>query len=443
MGYFCRMKRDLYTRLLNWKTSNRRKPLILRGARQVGKTYLLREFGRCEYDRVAYFDFEQTPDLEDFFSGPIDPVAIIRNLSLYLGWTIEPERDLIVFDEIQASNRALNSLKYFNELANQYHLVAAGSLLGVKLSRPRSFPVGKVNFLDLYPLTFLEFLSAVGREELRSLISEREDFEPFPTPFHERLIDLLRQYYFVGGMPEAVLAFSTAGDLVEVREIHREIVDSFVLDFSKHAQSADVPKLSLIWDSISVQLAQENKKFMFSAIKKSARGREYESALQWLADAGLVARAHLVTTPRQPLNGYMNREAFKIFLLDVGILGAMARIPADVLVRGNAFFSEYHGAFVENYVAQQLKAAQMDLYYWKSEGGRAELDFVCECDAQVFPLEAKAGINPRSKSLKAYDQQFSPSALSRTTLLNLKRDGRICNYPLYAVSLFPHLSEKK
>lgn len=436
------MKRDIYARLLAWKSSSRRKPLILRGARQVGETYILQEFGNGEYEDLAYFNFERDPDLDDFFKGPMDPARIIRDLSLYLGWTIEPERHLLVFDEIQYSNRALNALKYFNEQANQYHIAAAGSLLGVMLSRPSSFPVGKVNFLDMYPLTFLEFLEAVGKLELRGLIDGKKDFAPFPLPFHNQLIDLLRQYYLVGGMPEAVRQFSESGDLEVVREIHREIIDSFVLDFSKHAQPADIPKLTLIWDSIPAQLARENKKFMFSAVKKSARAREYENALQWLADAGLIVKSQLVSTAKYPLKGYANREVFKVFLLDVGILGAMARIPADMLVRGDALFNEYQGAFVENYVAQQLRTASVELYYWKSEGQRAELDFLCAYGDQIYPLEAKAGINPRSKSLKSYDSQFSPPVLSRTTLLNLKRDGKVCNYPLYAVSLFPHLAAK-
>jgi predicted AAA+ superfamily ATPase len=433
------MQRDLYDQLVQWKSSPHRKPLVLRGARQVGKTYLLQHFGQRQYEAVAYFNFEQNPDLDDFFSGPLDPVRIIRNLSLYQGWTIEPERHLILFDEIQASNTALNSLKYFNEEANQYHIATAGSLLGIKLSRPSTFPVGKVNFLDLYPLTFQEFLSAVGRQPWRTMITERTDFTPFPTPFHTQLVDLLRSYYYVGGMPEAVNRFID-DDLASVRQVHGEILDAYALDFAKHAQAADIAKLSLIWDSIPTQLARENKKFMFSALRKSARAREYENALQWLTDAGLVLKSYAVTTAQRPLKGYMNRDAFKVFLLDVGLLAAMARIPAEVLVRGDALFNEYQGAFVENYVAQQLHADQrLGLYYWKSQGQRAEVDFLWEQD-EVYPLEAKAGINPRSKSLRSYDEQFNPPTLSRTTLLNLKHDGKICNYPLYALTLFPQLS---
>ena len=261
------MKRDIYNDLLAWKSSSQRKPLLVRGARQMGKTYILQEFGGRDHDRIAYFDLERDPDVRAFFSNSLDPEKIIRNLSLYQGWTIEPARHLIVFDEVQTSNDALLSLKYFNEQANRYHIVAAGSLLGVKLSRPRSFPVGKVNFLDMYPLTFPEFLNAVGRFELRALIAEWESFEPFPEPIHNQLIDLLRDYYFVGGMPEAVNRFAAGGDPAQVRQVQEGIIDSFLLDFSKHVQAAEVPKLSMIWDSIPAQLARENRKFMFSAIR--------------------------------------------------------------------------------------------------------------------------------------------------------------------------------
>ncbi len=435
------MKRDIYSKLLQWKTSKRRKPLLLRGARQVGKTFILKEFGRHEYEKIAYFDFEESPDLEDIFSGKADPLRIIKDLSRLIQWDIKPERHLLIFDEIQASNFALNSFKYFYEQASEYHIAGAGSLLGVKLSRVKPFPVGKVNFLEMYPLTFFEFLDAVGRSSLRNLIEETRVFSPYKAPFHNQLIELLREYFFVGGMPEAVSCFREAGDLQETRNIQKEIINSFILDFSKHSINKDIPKISLIWDSIPAQLARENKKFLFTAVKKSARAREYENAIEWLADAGLVYKSYLVSTAKRPLKGYMNRDVFKLFVLDVGILGAMARIPADMLVKGSKLFNEYQGAFVENYVAQQLCSyLNVDLYYWKSEGKKAELDFLCEYGSQILPLEAKAGINPRSKSLKSYDTQFAPTVLSRTTLLNLKQDGKICNYPLYAVSLFPTLA---
>lgn len=438
------MKRDIYQRLVKWKISNRRKPLILRGARQVGKTYILKAFGAHEYEKTAYFDFETSPDLGDIFKRNLDPSRILTDLSRIQGWEIKPEQHLIIFDEIQASNNALNSLKYFCENAPQYHVAAAGSLLGVKLSGTKSFPVGKVNFLDLYPMTFTEFLIAAGYSGLCEMIENTEEFVPYAKPFHAELIDCLRNYFFIGGMPEAVKHFIGSNNLQEVREIQKEIIDSFILDFSKHAAVSDIPKISLLWNSIPAQLARENNKFIFSAVKKSARAREYESALQWLDDTGLIMRSYQVSTAKLPLQGYANREAFKVFVLDVGILGAMANLPAALVVKGEKLFNEFRGAFVENYVAQQLRAHyDYELYYWKSSGGRAEVDFLIQHEEEIFPLEAKSGINPRSKSLKSYDVQFSPGQLSRTTLLNLKHDGSICNYPLYAIPLFPELGCRK
>lgn len=434
------MKRDIYQKMLEWKSSKRRKPLLLRGARQVGKTYILQQFGRKEYDNVAYFNFEENPALDDFFRQKLDPRAIIANLSLYLDREIKPGSDLIVFDEIQASNYALNSLKYFNEKAGEYHIATAGSLIGIKLSRPRSFPVGKVNFLNMFPLTFLEYLEAIGKPRLRQLIETKEDFTSFPQVFHNELIEWLRKYLFVGGMPEPVMHFVETGNLTEVREIQKEIIDSYLLDFSKHAKTSDIPKLGLIWNSIPAYLAKENKKFVFSAIRKSVRAREYENALQWLEDAGIIYKSYQVTTAKYPLKGYMNRSSFKVFFLDVGILGAMANLSPKAVLDNSSLFSEYRGAFVENYVAQQLRSdKQIDLYYWTSEAKKAELDFLCQFGPQIHPLEAKAGINPKSKSLNSFNRQFNPAILSRTTLLNMRLDGKICNYPLYAITLFPKL----
>lgn len=433
------MQRDIYQKLLDWKSSRRRKPLLIKGARQVGKTYILQRFGEQEYSYIAYLNFEEEPLLDDFFKYSLTPEKIIKNISLYFKHDIEPENDLIIFDEIQASNNALNSLKYFNEQANEYHIVAAGSLLGIKLSKPKSFPVGKVNFLNMYPLTFLEFLDAVNQSELRQLIENTSEFIPYPEPFHRKLIDLLRIYYYVGGMPEAVHFFSETNDLFKIREIQNEIINSYVLDFAKHAPTHDIPKLGLIWESIPAQLGKENKKFTFTALKKTARAREYENALKWLEDTGLILRVNLVKAGKIPLNAYSDQTIFKIYSLDVGLLGALAKISPDILTHGDQLFTEFKGAFVENYVAQQLKShTQTELYYWKSAGS-AEIDFICEHGNNIFPLEAKAGINPRSKSLLFYDQKYNPNLVTRTTLLNLKHDGKICNYPLYAISLFPEL----
>lgn len=424
--------------MLEWKSSKWRKPLLIRGARQVGKTYILRQFGHNEYDNVAYFNFEENPALDDFFQQKLDPKTIIDNLSLYLGRKIKPENDLVIFDEIQVSNNALNALKYFSEKAGEYYIAAAGSLIGIKLSRPRSFPVGKVNFLDMYPLTFLEYLEAVGKPDLRQLIETKKGFASFPRPFHNELVEWLGKYFSVGGMPEVVKLFVETGNLTEVRKTQKEIIDSYLLDFAKHAITSDIPKLGMIWDSIPTHLARENKKFIFSAIRKSARAREYESALQWLEDAGLIYKSYQVNKAKHPLKAYMNRSNFKVFVLDVGILGAMANLFPKAFIGNNSLLSEYRGAFVENYVAQQLRSEkQIALYYWASKGKKAELDFLCEYDSQVYPLEVKAGINPKSKSLTSFNHQFNPAVLSRTTLLNLRHDGKICNYPLYAITLFP------
>lgn len=435
------MKRDLYRALREWKNSRRRKPLILRGARQTGKTHLLKEFGGNEYAGVAYFNFEEDPRLRELFAGRLAPQALIEALGIYRKEAIRPEKDLIIFDEIQASNEALNSLKYFQEQANGYHIAAAGSLLGVKLSQPMSFPVGKVNFLDLRPMSFPEFLDAVGESRYRELIEGRSAAEPFPEPFHEDLVDLLKRYFFVGGMPEAVECYAATRDFSEVRTVQKEILDAYVLDFAKHAPGHEIPKLMQVWDSIPAQLARENRKFQFTAVKKTARARDYENALLWLEQAGLILRCFLVAKPGQPLSGYADPSAFKVYALDVGLLGAAANILPEILVRGHDLFRESKGAFVENYVAQTLAGFGSDgLYYWKNEAATAEVDFLWQTpEGRILPLEAKAGINPKSKSLRTFDDKFHPGALLRTTLRNLRRDGNILNIPLYALPAISRL----
>ncbi len=429
------MKRDIYQKLSAWKNSRRRKPLLMQGARQAGKTYIIKAFGQSEYEQTVYCNFEEDHGIESFFDKDLDPDRILRDLSLYYNVKIDSDRVLLVFDEIQASNRALSAMKYFAEQKRDIHIIAAGSLLGVKLSEPGSFPVGKVNFLTLFPMTFLEFLDGVGESRYRRLIEEQTRPEPLPDAFHASLIDLLRQYYFTGGMPEAVKHFAETGDALEIREIQEEIIKSYVMDFAKHAPASDIPKLTRIWDSIPRHLAMENKKFIFKAVKKGARAREYENAIIWLEDAGLIHRSAAVETVKRPLKHYADHGCFKVFALDVGLLGAMSKTPAALLAKGDRLFTEFEGAFVENYVAQQITAHyQSPLYYWRSRGGKAELDFLCEFEDRIRPLEVKAGINPRSKSLRSYDSQFSPPALARTTLLNFKKDGKIINIPLYAIS---------
>jgi predicted AAA+ superfamily ATPase len=431
------MRRDIYKKLLEWKQSRRRKPLVLRGARQVGKTYILKEFAKNEYDNYVYLDFEDDPTLDAYFVQRFDKEKIIKILSLYGDVKVSPGSTLLIFDEIQASSRALNALKYFHDSANEYHIVAAGSLLGIKLGGERSFPVGKVTFQDLYPLSFLEFLDVMGKNSLRGLIEESSAFEPFPDPFHIELTGLLKYYYFTGGMPEAVAVYFETGDFNDTRKVQKDILDTYLLDFAKHADKNEVMKISAVWRSIPVHLSKENKKFVFSAIKKSARGREYENALQWLLDAGLIYKSYNISTPKIPLEAYANSNIFKVFHLDVGLLGAMSRLSADALIKGNAIFTHFYGALVENYVAQQLQCKfPGELYYWTSQG-KAEVDFVFSHDDRIYPLEAKAGFYPQSKSMKVYNEKYKPGILSRTNLLNLKKDGNTCNYPLYAISIFP------
>lgn len=429
---------------MDWKSDKNAKPVLLLGARQTGKTYILKEFAKKEYRNLIYCNFEEEPQLQELFKPDLRPARILEQLSLYKKTDIMPEKDLLFFDEVQLSNGALNSLKYFNEEAPRYRIAAAGSLLGIKLSAPGSFPVGKVTMLALYPMTFPEFLVALGETRYRLMLENPEKLEPFPLPFHEELLTLLRTYYFVGGMPEAVRCFADSHSYDKVRSIQNNIMKAYVFDFAKHAPVSDIPKLSLLWDSIPAHLARENKKFTFSALSKSARGRDYENALRWLEDAGLIHLSYAVESVQKPLSGFADRSCFKVFALDVGLLAASARISSDILSRRNELFTTYNGAFVENYAAQQLSASatadeafsvsQQKLFYWKSSGYKAEIDFLYEDQKAVYPLEIKAGINPKSKSMLSYDNKFNPALKLRATLLNLKREGRLLNIPLYAIS---------
>jgi predicted AAA+ superfamily ATPase len=305
-----------------------------------------------------------------------------------------------------------------------------------------SFPVGKVNFLDLRPMSFAEFLDAVGESRYRKLIDDASDIEPFPEPFHDDLVDLLKRYLFVGGMPEAVECYARTRDLNEVRMIQKEIINAYVLDFAKHAPTSDIPKLMQVWDSIPAQLGRENRKFQFTSLKKTARARDYENAIMWLENAGLILRCFLVNKPAQPLSAYVDRSAFKVYALDVGLLGAMSRIMPEILVRGHELFQEFKGAFTESYVAQTLEGmASGGLHYWKNESATAEVDFLWSSQqGDILPLEAKAGINTKSKSLRVYDEKYHPAQLLRSTLLNLRKDGKILNIPLYALTALGRLA---
>lgn len=414
--------------------------MLLRGARQTGKTHLLKAFGNAEYESLAYFNFEEDPGLKDFFSQRVRPAEIMENLSLYAGRKIRPGIDLIVFDEIQASEGALRSLKYFHENTPEYHIAGAGSLLGITLSGPGAFPVGKVNFIDLYPMTFMEFLSASGAPHLRQYLLKITDIAPLPEPFHQELTARLRTFYFTGGMPEAVAHYAETNAGLGVRKIQKDILTAYSLDFAKYASAPDIPKLGMIWESIPAQLGKENRKFVFSLLRKNARIRDFENSIEWLEKSGLILRAFRVSTARQPLAAYREDNIFKIYALDVGLLGAMARIDPASMVTGDRAFREFEGALVESFVAAQLRASHdMGLYYWQS-AGTAEVDFVCESGNRIIPLEVKAGINPKSKSLLSYANKYNPPVLARTTRLNLKKDGRLINIPLYMIARFPDLA---
>jgi len=427
------MKRKLYEKLLEWKTDSRRKPLLLRGARQVGKTHLLKQFGKAEYTNMIYLDFDSDPALNRFFTQNLDPQRIVRDLSLKFG-QIEPEKTLLVFDECQESPRALNSLKYFNEKANEYHVVAAGSLLGVKLANSQGFPVGKVSFLDLYPMSFEEFLIANNRSELAKALCTNSLLEPFSEPIHDELIELLKLYTIVGGMPDAVLTYlNNPNNFEQVRKVQKDILDAYELDIAKHAKPHDVIKILKVWHSIPTQLAKENKKFMFSKMDTKARAREYEDAIIWLTNANMIMRSEQITTPQFPLSGHLIPTAFKVFMLDVGLLGCMSLLPPQILLQKHELFSDFKGSFTENLVAQELTCHEIPLYYW-SLGQQAEVDFVLALGMNFFPLEVKAGKDRSIKSLKAYNEKFAPPLLLRTSLLNNKKERNLLNIALYQIA---------
>jgi predicted AAA+ superfamily ATPase len=434
------MKRDIYSALQEWQSSAHRKPLVLRGARQTGKTYILQELGRRQYRQCHYFNFEEDSRLGSLFSADLAPARIIRDLSLYGKCEIRKGEDLLIFDEIQACNEALNALKYFNEQANDYHIASAGSLLGVRMSKPKTFPVGKVDFLDLYPFTFYEFLDAIGEGRYREYLENIEVVAPIPDAFHNELIALLRRYYLVGGMPEAISRHAAAPYGDDYRIVQKAILDSYTLDFAKHAPTSDIPKLSLVWESLPTQLARENKKFLFSVIKEGARAREYENALTWLTSAGLIHRSTLVTAPKVPLKAYRNASTFKVYACDTGLLGALANVPTDSVQSDLSPLTEYQGAFVENFVAQHLTALTGEaLHYWKNLGRSAEVDFLLQHRSSVLPIEVKAGVNLRSKSLAFYASKYLPAVAIRTSLRNLKLDARLLNVPLYAFPSLPRI----
>lgn len=428
------MERTLYKKLIDWKHSEGRKPLMLEGARQVGKTYLLKKLGKEEYQNFYYLNFNENPDVCSLFEGNIGAKTILEKLSIYFQAQINPDKSLICFDEIQECDGALASIKYFCEDAPEYHLAAAGSLLGVKLKGKKGFPVGKVTIRELHPLSFKEYLRAIGKSGWIKLLEEINIKEKIPEVFHNDLISALKTYMFVGGMPEAVAKYIQTKDLDEVRQIHKDIIRTYELDFAKHATPAEAAKISIVWNAIPSQLAKENKKFIYSVIKESARAREYESAIQWLVDADLLKKCYNISKPSVPLKSYSNHEVFKTYLHDVGLLGAMSQLNSKILLEGNDLFVEYKGAITENYIAQVLTTfLDHQLFYWTSEG-KAEVDFIIDVNGTPVPIEVKSGTSTKKKSLNVYRKEYSPEISVRTSLRNIAYDGKLLNVPLYAIS---------
>jgi predicted AAA+ superfamily ATPase len=424
--------------LFKWKAKKNRKPLVIRGARQVGKTWLMKEFGKTAYQSMVYINFDNNRRMKELFSTDLDTERIIIGLELYSGDKIDPDNTLLIFDEVQEVPAALTSLKYFYENAPQYHIVCAGSLLGVALHEGTSFPVGKVEFMDLFPLSFTEFLMAMEKEQYADLL-EKQDFEMVTTFKHE-YINLLKQYYYVGGMPEAVLAFSENMDFGEVRRIQQRILDAYEQDFSKHAPTDVVPRIRMLWNSIPAQLAKENKKFIYGIIKEGARAKDYELAMLWLSDCGLVYQVHRVTAPNLPLKAYEDLKAFKLFVVDVGLLSCMVRLRADTLLDGNDMFKEFKGALTEQYVLQQLKTLEdLQVYYWTNDRGSAEIDFLIDNGKEVIPMEVKAEVNLQAKSLKTYKEKYNPKISVRTSMADYKQENWLLNLPLYGVEIIKDL----
>ncbi len=426
------MERQLIGQLLKWKESKGRKPLVLEGARQVGKTWLLKEFGRKYFKDVCYINFEKSDVLEEVFAGDLSPQLIIEQLSIYNGKKIEPENTLVIFDEVQEMPRALTSLKYFCEEAPEYAICCAGSLLGIALHEGTSFPVGKTDFLHLYPLSFKEFLLANGEGMLVDYI---EKGNRALGAFESRLTDYLKRYFVIGGMPAVVMEWLNTKDYNKVNRIQQELIAAYQKDFSKHAPNNMVEKIRYVWSSIPSQLAKENKKFVYGLVREGARAREYEDAIMWLCDAGETVRTHNVSKPDVPISAYADLKSFKVFLLDVGLLRAMSNLSPRVILEGSKIFEEFKGALTEQYVCQELQIFRDHLqtnYYWSSSA-TSEVDFLLSDGLHIYPLEAKAGVTMNAKSLKIYREKFSPRWALRTSLLPYERNetSRVINIPLY------------
>lgn len=424
------IKRDIMAALLEWKQRQERKPLIIQGARQIGKTWIMRKFGEEYFDYVAYFNFDASEELCREFDNTKNPERLLDILRLYSEHPIEPGRTLIIFDEIQQSNKALNSLKYFCEEAPQYHILAAGSLLGVSLSRGDSFPVGKVEFIRMYPVTFREFLCA-DTPSMYEYLENLPEIAPLPEIVMGRVGEAYRRYQVCGGMPAAVTAILEKRGVQEIEQIQKSILTAYSLDFAKHAPRKDIPRIAAIWNSVPSQLAKENRKFVYKLVKTGARAREYEDGLLWLEHAGMIYRIFCSSKPGLPLSAYDDLSAFKIYLCDGGLLRVMAQLPAEVLWSENPLYTEFKGAMAENMVLQSL-VAHFDVMprYWASEA-TAEVDFLLQNGTALLPIEVKSGTRLSGKSLGIYIGRFSPEVALRYSMNNLKRDGEILNIPIF------------
>ncbi len=436
------MKRELYTNLLEWKKGPNRKPLLLQGARQVGKTYLITTFGKNEYSDFIHLNFEQDPELRLLFAGNLNPINIINNISLYIGKKITSKNTLFFFDEIQAVSNAITSLKYFYEQAPEYHIIAAGSLLGVSIGKQGSFPVGKVNFLTLYPMNFSEYLLSFGDKLLLDLLIDIQKIDQFPEIIHNKFLLHLKLFLYLGGMPEVLQNYLDNHDIAQSRKIQNEILNSYSRDFSKYTEKTQAIRTSELWNSIPYQLAKENKKFKYADVRKNARASMFEQTIEWLKSAGLINIANNINAPKLPLAGYANHNKFKIYLLDTGLLGAMLNISSDIIVKGSKLFSEYNGAFIENFVASELsKIDTGNLFYWTSNSD-AEVDFVIQHKNSIYPVEVKSGKSRNLKSLRSYSKKYNPEFIFRISPRNFVRDKDFINIPLYAVFILRNILNK-
>lgn len=425
------MKRNAIKELYEWKENNDRKPLVILGARQVGKTWLMKEFGKEAYKKCAYVNFEDNDDLRGMFEHDFDILRIIANLQWATDVTID-EDTLVILDEIQEAPRGITALKYFQEKAPQYHVIAAGSLLGIAMHKNDSFPVGKVDFMHLYPLSFYEFLNAIGAKKMVDLLQAKD--WTMLTMVRAKFEERLRQYYFVGGMPAAVLAFVNDGDLNKVRTIQKSIIEAYERDFSKHAPAIEVPRIRMVWHSIPSQLSKENRKFIYGMIKEGARAKDFELAIEWLKDAGLIYKVNRCKKAQLPLAAYEDFSAFKMFLSDIGLMGAMSNIPVQSLLNGNMLFSDFKGALTEQFVLQQMKTNQsLSIYYWSADNSRGEIDFLVQQEEKVIPIEVKAEENLQAKSLRMFVERNPGLKGCRFSMSPYREQDWLVNYPLYSV----------